>query len=58
MKRRTRNYAKRQLSWLRRLPDVHAIELGEQSPELAAEEIAHILAAQPGEAPDTTKRGL
>ena len=27
MKRRTRNYAKRQLTWLRRLPDVHRVDL-------------------------------
>ena len=27
MKRRTRNYAKRQLAWMRRLPDVHEIDL-------------------------------
>ncbi len=58
MKRRTRNYAKRQLSWLRRLPGVHAIELGERGPELAAATIAHILAAQPGEAPDQRREGL
>ena len=50
MKRRTRNYAKRQLTWLRRLPDVHQIELVSSSPKLAADRIAHILAAQPGEA--------
>ena len=50
MKRRTRNYAKRQLTWMRRLPDVHRIELGSASPMPAAEQIAHILAAQPGEA--------
>ena len=50
MKRRTRNYAKRQLTWMRRLPGVHQIELGSSSPKLAAEQIAHILAAQPGEA--------
>ena len=50
MKRRTRNYAKRQLTWMRRLPDVHRIELGSSSPKPAAEQIAHILAAQPGEA--------
>ena len=30
MKRRTRNYAKRQLSWMRRLPDVHRIDLTER----------------------------
>jgi tRNA dimethylallyltransferase len=50
MKRRTRNYAKRQLTWMRRLENVHRIDLTERSAELAANEIAHILAAQPGEA--------
>jgi tRNA dimethylallyltransferase len=50
MKRRTRNYAKRQLTWLRRLPDVHLIDLTDRSAELAAADIARILAARPGEA--------
>jgi len=50
MKRRTRNYAKRQLGWLRRLPDVHEIDLTGQSPLDAANQIAHILAARPGPA--------
>jgi len=48
MKRRTRNYAKRQLSWLRRLPGVHEIDLTSSSAEDAAQRIAHILAARPG----------
>ena len=50
MKLRTRNYAKRQLTWMRRLENVHRIDLTGRSAELAASEIAHILAAQPGEA--------
>ncbi|MBA3261936.1 MAG: tRNA (adenosine(37)-N6)-dimethylallyltransferase MiaA [Thermoleophilaceae bacterium] len=50
MKRRTRNYAKRQLSWLRRLPGVHEIDLTSQSASDAADQIAHILAARPGPA--------
>ena len=50
MKRRTRNYAKRQLTWLRRLPGVHEIELTGRTSASAAEAIVHILAAQPGEA--------
>ena len=50
MKRRTRNYAKRQLTWMRRLEGVHEIDLTERSAELAADEIARILAAQPGKA--------
>ena len=32
MKRRTRNYAKRQLAWMRRLPDVHPIDLTDREP--------------------------
>jgi tRNA dimethylallyltransferase len=50
MKRRTRNYAKRQLTWMRRLENVHRIDLTGRSTELAADETARILAAQPGEA--------
>jgi tRNA dimethylallyltransferase len=46
MKRRTRNYAKRQLAWMRRLQGVHEVEGGD--PERAATRIAHILAARPG----------
>ena len=33
MKRRTRNYAKRQLAWMRRLPDVHRIDLTDREPD-------------------------
>ena len=43
MKRRTRNYAKRQLAWMRRLRDVHRIDLTDREPETAAAEIARIL---------------
>jgi tRNA dimethylallyltransferase len=50
MKRRTRNYAKRQLAWLRRLEDVHEIDLTTTSTRDAADRIAHILAARPGSA--------
>jgi tRNA dimethylallyltransferase len=50
MKRRTRNYAKRQLAWMRRLADVHRIDLTGEGSESAARRIAHILAARPGEA--------
>jgi tRNA dimethylallyltransferase len=48
MKRRTRNYAKRQLSWMRRLENVHEIDVTSTTPRGAAAEIAHILAARPG----------
>jgi tRNA dimethylallyltransferase len=50
MKRRTRNYAKRQLTWLRRLPEVHEIDLTKRDASGAADAVVHILAAQPGEA--------
>ena len=36
MKRRTRNYARRQLTWMRKLPDVELIELTGQTPEQIA----------------------
>ena len=49
-KRRTRNYAKRQLTWMRRLADVHRIDVTDLAPEAAARQIAHILAARPGAA--------
>jgi tRNA dimethylallyltransferase len=50
MKRRTRNYAKRQLAWLRRLESVHELDLTTTSARDAANWIAHILAARPGSA--------
>ena len=43
MKRRTRNYAKRQLTWLRKLPDVHLIDLTGREPAAAAAEIEQLL---------------
>lgn len=39
MKQRTRNYAKRQLTWMRKLPDVHLIDVGGRAPASVAEEI-------------------
>jgi tRNA dimethylallyltransferase len=36
MKRRTRNYAKRQLTWMRKLPGVELVDLTQTSPETAA----------------------
>jgi tRNA dimethylallyltransferase len=45
MKRRTRNYAKRQLTWMRKLPDVHLIDMSAgRTPLDAAAEIARVLA--------------
>ena len=36
MKRRTRNYARRQLTWMRKLAGVHEIDLTQRTPEQAA----------------------
>jgi tRNA dimethylallyltransferase len=42
MKRRTRNYARRQLTWMRKLGGVHEIDLTSRSPDQAAEEVLGI----------------
>jgi tRNA dimethylallyltransferase len=39
-KRRTRNYARRQLTWMRKLAGVHVIDVGARDPEDLAAEIA------------------
>jgi tRNA dimethylallyltransferase len=44
MKRRTRNYAKRQLTWMRKLPNVHLIDLTGRTALDAAAEIARVVA--------------
>jgi tRNA dimethylallyltransferase len=44
MKRRTRNYAKRQLTWMRKLSDVRLIDMTGRPPLDAAREIAQVLA--------------
>jgi tRNA dimethylallyltransferase len=43
MKRRTRNYAKRQLTWMRKLADIHTIDLSAREPRDAAHEILELL---------------
>jgi tRNA dimethylallyltransferase len=40
MRRLSRNYARRQLTWMRKLPGVHLVDLTGRSTEEAAEEIA------------------
>ena len=50
MKLRTRRYAKRQLTWMRRLTGVHEVDMTGRSAESAAELIDRILAERPGEA--------
>jgi tRNA dimethylallyltransferase len=39
MKRRTRNYARRQLTWMRKLPDVELVDLTGRDPEVVASEL-------------------
>lgn len=39
IKRRTRNYARRQLTWMRKLPNLEPIDLSDRGPEQAAGEI-------------------
>jgi tRNA dimethylallyltransferase len=39
MKRRTRNYARRQLTWMRKLPAIALIDLTDRSAKQVAEEI-------------------
>jgi tRNA dimethylallyltransferase len=43
MRRRTRRYAKRQLTWLRKLPDTRTIDLTERDAQSAAEEVRSAL---------------
>jgi tRNA dimethylallyltransferase len=39
MKRRTRNYARRQLTWMRKLPDVTVVNMSGQTPDLVAQRL-------------------
>jgi tRNA dimethylallyltransferase len=41
MKRRTRNYAKRQLTWMRKLPNVRIIDVTDRPPDAVANEIVY-----------------
>ncbi|MDP9383736.1 MAG: tRNA (adenosine(37)-N6)-dimethylallyltransferase MiaA, partial [Actinomycetota bacterium] len=45
MKRRTRAYARRQLTWMRKLPDVRLVDLTDREPAAAAAEIAGMMGA-------------
>jgi tRNA dimethylallyltransferase len=51
MKRHTRNYARRQLTWMRKLSGVHTIDLTERSTKDVAAEIAGMLTRLEGDAP-------
>jgi tRNA dimethylallyltransferase len=44
MKRRTRNYAKRQLTWMRKLPNVHLVDTTGKSALDSAAEVVRALA--------------
>jgi tRNA dimethylallyltransferase len=46
MKRRTRNYARRQLTWMRKLPSVHEVDLTGRDADDAAAEIVRAWLAQ------------
>ena len=43
LKKRSRNYARRQLAWMRRLPDLLEIDMTGRTPASAADEIAAAL---------------
>lgn len=43
LKKRSRNYARRQMTWMRKMPDVRRLDMGELSPPDAADEIARAL---------------
>ena len=43
MKQRSRNYARRQMTWMRKTPNVHRIDMTERSPEQAAEEVLDVV---------------
>lgn len=45
MKRRTRNYARRQLTWMRKLSGVHTIDVTQRSPKDVAQEVAALAGA-------------
>src|SRR5205085_12492191 len=47
MKRRTRNYARRQLTWMRKLSAVNLVEVTGRSPESVAAQIVELWQAAP-----------
>jgi tRNA dimethylallyltransferase len=47
MKRRTRNYARRQLTWMRKLAAVNLVDVTERRPEEVAAEIVALWQAAP-----------
>jgi tRNA dimethylallyltransferase len=55
MRRRSRQYARRQLTWMRKLPDVHLIDMTRRSPQAAAAEIALAAGWSTPPDPDATR---
>ncbi len=45
LKKRSRNYARRQFTWMRKMAGLRALDVTSRSPREAAEEVAHILRA-------------
>jgi tRNA dimethylallyltransferase len=43
LKKQTRNYARRQITWMRKMPDLHTIDMTARTPAEAAAEIARVL---------------
>jgi tRNA dimethylallyltransferase len=52
MKRRTRNYARRQLTWMRKLAGVTVIDTGEMTPTVVAERIRELWLAGDARGPE------
>lgn len=46
LKQRSRNYARRQMTWMRKTPNVRQIDMTEQTPAMAADEIVRVLGAE------------
>jgi tRNA dimethylallyltransferase len=45
MKQRSRNYARRQMTWMRKMPNVREVDMTERTPSAAADVIARTLAS-------------
>ena len=56
MKQRTRRYAKRQLTWLRKLPGTLAVDLTERSAQDAAAEVRSALRVAADSSSEPMKR--
>ena len=56
MRRRTRRYAKRQLTWLRKLPGTLAIDVGERDAQSVADEVRSALRVAADSSSDPMKR--